>query len=385
MKPIFKTETYTVISALDLPKEVKDSLWCPANDTYQEYWYSEGDPLTEFIIENGGSPHSKISNSLVLVMNESDLTILLECKVGSQAYGTSTPTSDTDYKGFCIAPLRYYFGFLQKFEQLESHDPDRVIYNVIKFFDLAANGNPNILDVLFCDESNIISVNDLGQHVLENRDLFLSKKVRHTFGGYAHAQLKRLQSHRGWLFNPIETEPTRSNYGLSDYRTWSATDMGVLEKQESKNPEAFAESMARETLDLFYREREYNSARRKWEQFQNWKTNRNPARSELEAKFGLDTKHAAHLVRLLRMGVEILSGKGVLVKRPDAEELLAIRNGAWTYEQLVEYAESLDSQLDTLYKTTTLPHEPPREKLDSLLRSILCDHFRHDIMAHVST
>ncbi|AEZ66297.1 hypothetical protein phiTE_131 [Pectobacterium phage phiTE] len=34
--------------------------------------------------------------------------------------------------------------------------------------------------------------------------------------------------------------------------------------------------------------------------------NRNAARHELEEKFGYDTKHAMHLVRLLRMSQEIL-------------------------------------------------------------------------------
>ena len=71
-----------------------------------------------------------------------------------------------------------------------------------------------------------------------------------------------------------------------------------------------------------------------------------------------NSKHAMHLVRLLRTGVEALQTGEILVKRPDAEELLSIRNGAWTYEELVEYAEMMDNKIKTLYKTTDLPKKP---------------------------
>jgi hypothetical protein len=72
-----------------------------------------------------------------------------------------------------------------------------------------------------------------------------------------------------------------------------------------------------------------------------------------------NTKHAMHLVRLLRMGVEILRDGNVIVKRPDAEELLAIRNGAWTYDELVKYAESMDKEVrEVWYKKTELPKKP---------------------------
>lgn len=119
-------------------------------------------------------------------------------------------------------------------------------------------------------------------------------------------------------------------------------------------------------LALLDRERRYTSAQREWEQLQHWKATRNAKRAELEAKHGYDVKHAMHLVRLLRMCREILSTGEVIVKRPDREELLAIRNGAWSYEQLVGWAEEEDRALDALYLASTLPHAPDRAALDRL-------------------
>jgi len=91
------------------------------------------------------------------------------------------------------------------------------------------------------------------------------------------------------------------------------------------------------------------------DQYWTWKKNRNKSRSVLEEEFGYDTKHAMHLVRLLRMGEEVLTTGQIIVKRPDAAELLAIRNGSMTYEEIVEYAEGMDNNIKTnLLKTTDL-------------------------------
>lgn len=121
-------------------------------------------------------------------------------------------------------------------------------------------------------------------------------------------------------------------------------------------------------LDL---ERQYTGRLREWQHFQDWKKNRNPARAELEAKFGYDAKHAMHLVRLTKMCRELLVEGVVRVRRPDAEELLEIRNGCWTYEQLLEYSNREDAELQELVKTSKLPRQPDRKKLDELCLTII--------------
>ena len=120
---------------------------------------------------------------------------------------------------------------------------------------------------------------------------------------------------------------------------------------------------SREDLDapkaiIKFNKEEWKLACDKWEQYWKWKKNRNAARSELEEEHGYDTKHAMHLVRLLRMGVESLRDGVILVKRPDAEELLDIRNGALTYEELITYSESLEADIQQLRETTSLPKAP---------------------------
>jgi predicted nucleotidyltransferase len=327
---------------------------------------------------------------------------------GSHAYGTSTPESDLDVKGVAVPPTEYFYGFNKRFEQAEAKDPDAVIYDVRKFFNLAADCNPNIIEVLFCDEEDVLGASPQGEYLRENRDLFLSRKAKHTFSGYAAAQLKRIRGHHRWLKDPPKDEPTRADFGLPERTLIPADQLAaaraavqkkidswqmdlsfldpatrqaievevhrVLDERELHSTGTWSAAARAVGLDdnfieLMDLERRYEAARRQWAQYQEWKRTRNPKRAELEARHFYDTKHACHLVRLLRMCREILEGRGVIVRRPDREELLAIRDGAWEYERLVEWAEAEDRALDEVAMASPLPWGPDRERLDR----ICCD------------
>jgi hypothetical protein len=50
----------------------------------------------------------------------------------------------------------------------------------------------------------------------------------------------------------------------------------------------------------------------------------------------------------------------------DADLLLAVRNGAWSFERLMEFAANLDSNLEELYAKSSLPRSPDTETIDRL-------------------
>jgi len=301
-------------------------------------------------------------------------------KHGSQAYGTSLPTSDTDYKGVAIPPAHYFMGFHQRFEQAEIKEPDLVIYDIRKFFDLAADCNPNIIEVLWTDPADHVIRDALAEDLLAHRDLFISRKARWTFSGYAMSQLKRIKLHRRWLLSPPKEEPARRSFGLPESTMVPAEHRGLVHAEmerrganvgKSATEEEWCNQAAglgipAEVVAVLWRERSYHNARKEWEQYQNWRATRNPARAQLEAAHGYDCKHATHLVRLLRMGREILRGEGVIVKRPDAAELLEIRNGAWSFDRLIAWAEEQETAMETEYTTSPLRQAPDRAKLDAL-------------------
>ena len=63
---------------------------------------------------------------------------------GSRAYGTSTPTSDWDWRGLAMNTPQEIL-LRQDFEQVENRATDTVIYSFNKMIGLLADCNPNTI------------------------------------------------------------------------------------------------------------------------------------------------------------------------------------------------------------------------------------------------
>jgi uncharacterized protein len=125
-------------------------------------------------------------------------TILLGY-VGSISHGTHIPNTnpdsidDIDLMGIALAEKNVYLG-LKKFEQKESKykEYDSVVYEIKKFFSLLLKGNPNVLGLLWLNREHYIHIEDAGYRILNDKNIFVSKKAYHSFIGYAHGQLHRM-------------------------------------------------------------------------------------------------------------------------------------------------------------------------------------------------
>lgn len=325
-----------------------------------------------------------------------DTRTILKVRHGSHAYGLATPTSDIDTKGVCIEPGRYHFGFMNVFEQFErmasksGNGEDLVIYSLKKFARLVADCNPNIIEVLFVDDSDVLHIDRFGEALRNARHDFLSKKAKFTFSGYAHAQLKRIKTHRAWLLNPPVGLPDRKSFGLSEVKMVSKSELGAYDslvaercgvselpsESEKLRELGLKADLPHEIVSLFVKEKAYQAARMHYEQYNTWVKSRNPARALLEAEFGYDTKHGSHLLRLMRMCKEILATGEVIVKRPDRDELLAVKYGERSYDSLIEESERLEAECELLYETSSLRKSPDREKLDDLVIKLTEDYLR---------
>jgi predicted nucleotidyltransferase len=339
---------------------------------------------------------------------------------GSHSYGTNIATSDVDYRGIAIPPKQYYLGINNRFEQAEQNNPDLTIFDLRKYIELAANANPNVLELLYTDPKDHLLVTSLGQKLIDNREIFLSQKAKHTFSGYAISQLKRINSHRRYLLNPPSAPPTRTQFGLPertviphnqleaataairkrvDSWNWNELDnLSPADRQaiqdeftnklieitqwsfdeiEDRKWSSAAKSLGFDSnfIELLDKERQYTQRHNEWVSYLSWKENRNKARGETERKYGYCTKHAGHLYRLMVMAREILKDGKVIVKRPDAAEILNIRNGGWSYERLVKWAEEQDKELSEIMKTSKLPKSPNRNKIDELCVSLVEESF----------
>jgi len=166
-----------------------------------------------------------------IVLEKCPNTILLVYK-GSMTYGVSDQTSDIDFLGICFGPEDSVFG-LKRFEQQEFNEKidgkilDGTVYEIRKFFRLAMNGNPNILESLFVEPKHILFKNEQGEKLLAMRQEFLSKKCYKSFCGYAFSQLRKLQN-KEYLGSKRRREIEKYGYSLKNaYNLVRLLHMGI--------------------------------------------------------------------------------------------------------------------------------------------------------------
>jgi predicted nucleotidyltransferase len=353
-------------------------------------------------------------------------TVLLTL-AGSRAHGTATAESDLDVIGVAVPSRVQALGVFQAFEQENRPDelavfvdllpPDEqkiaatsklegTVYELRKLVGLAAGANPNILELLFCRDQEVRVSTAIGDQLREGRDLFISAKCRHTFGGYAASQLNRIRLHHRWHHDGPVGPPERAEFGLPEMTTLPKSQIDAaeaavrtqLDRWELDLSEVDAatridiETRVAKTLSewglagdearwgaaarwvglednlihVMQQERRWRAARGEWQRYRRWLKNRNPHRAALEAAHGYDTKHGAHLVRLLRMGLEIVTTGAVNVWRGDidADELLHIRNGGWSYEELLDRTASARDSLESA--ESVVRARPNAAKIDEL-------------------
>jgi len=300
-------------------------------------------------------------------------TLIFETIHGSRAYNLARPGSDTDIKGIIVGPPDWYFAPESGPEQLNVRGDDHVRFELRKFFRLAIAANPTLLELLWTDPAYHLSVTPAGQRLLDARQDFLSKRVAHTFAGYAMSQLKRIRTHRRWLLQPPAAAPRRDEFGLPEHRPISRDQLGaaesIVERAASSQQSIGLDS---NFLALLAAERRYTTARNEWKQYQGWLKQRNPARAKLEAKHGYDSKHAMHLLRLQRMAIEVLQSGEVQVSRDDdRDELLAIRDGALSYDELMAECDLLAGRITAAASASSLPAAPDEARLNALCTDII--------------
>jgi predicted nucleotidyltransferase len=247
---------------------------------------------------------------LETVLSETNLQqqIILMGYRGSIAHGMYVPKidpnsiDDKDVMGVCVPSAKYYLA-LENFGnsntiEIKHEEWDIVFYEFLKFISLLIKGNPNVLSLLWLEPTHYITKTADGQLLLDNKNLFISKQVYHSFTGYAYGQLHRM------------THNACEGY------------MGQKRKQ-------------------------------------------------LVEKFGYDTKNAAHLIRLLTMGIEFLNEGVLYVQRKDATRLLEIKRGEWTLDQVKQEANRLFILAENTYIKSSLPVAVDENKINNLCVEIL--------------
>lgn len=299
---------------------------------------------------------------------------------GSYAYGTDNDDSDIDVRGITLNLPSDLLG-LTEFEQYEDRHTDTVIYSFNKIVRLFLECNPNTIELLGLDEEQYLIKTALGQELLEHKDLFLSKRAAKSFGGYAGAQLRRLQNAiaRDSMPQPEKEQHIYNSVknALEDFRRKNELfDKGNIHIyiDKAENPELQSEIF----IDAEYRHlplRDYQNMLnaminvvRDYDKI--GKRNRKKDDNHLN-------KHAMHLIRLFMMAIDILEkGEIITHRKQDADLLRSIRRGDFQkedktfseafYQLLADY----ENRLERAVQRSVLPDNPDMEKVERFVEYV---------------
>lgn len=119
---------------------------------------------------------------------------------------------------------------------------------------------------------------------------------------------------------------------------------------------------------MTYNKDAYTCHCREYKEYQEWVEKRNQKRYSKAVEAGYNQKNMCHCVRLLTMAKEVSEGKGFNLWRTDDRDfLMGIKNGDYTYEYLINYAEKLLADVEKNLPNSELPDQVDKDFVNKLL------------------
>lgn len=335
--------------------------------------------------------------------------IVFECISGSRSYGLDIATSDTDIKGVFILPKENFYG-LGYIEQVSNESNDIVFYELKRFFELLQRNNPNILELLSVPAECVLYRHPVFEAM--QPELFLSKLCRQTFANYAYSQIKKAKGLNKKIHKPVDKERKnilhfcyvtednssrplehwlhdnnlqqehcglaamshmRDMYAVYYDHAGTLGYKGIMHKEASNDVSLSSIPKGEQPLSyLYFNKDAYSVYCKEYREYWEWVEKRNEARynNTLEHGKNYDAKNMMHVFRLLDMAEEIATGRGIITKRPNRDHLLSIRQGMFSYEELVMQAEQRIAHINQLFDRSGLPEEPDERVVNKLMVDI---------------
>ena len=306
--------------------------------------------------------------------------IILITLGGSYAYGTNTESSDLDVRG-CALNTKMQILTNENFEQFINEQTDTTIYSFNKLISLLINVNPNTCEMLGCKPEHYLYLNPIGQELLDNAHMFLSKKAVYSFGGYANQQMRRMSNLSVRVVGQSEREQHILNSIQNAYVTFPERYFDFSENNirlytDKSDQEEYDTEIFMDVNLHHYPLRDYKSM---WSEMNNivkdyskiGKRNKHAVQKD---KLG---KHMMHLVRLYYMCFDILENEKIVTYREKEHDLLMdIRNGKYLDEnkqpipEFFEMVDEFEKRLEYDKKNTSLPEKPNYKEINDFVASV---------------
>lgn len=308
---------------------------------------------------------------------------------GSHAYGTNVEGSDIDVRGVALNRPEELIG-LSNFEQVQDHATDTTVYAFRKFVELVSRCNPNTIELLGNKPEHYLQVSSAGRMLLDNKEIFLSKRAVYSFGGYAQAQLRRLQvalaKERVPPMEKGEFILTTCNSAMYTLEENHGIPHGLVRVELSKEldnddepvimvyPDAAYAYLQEFGLPLYDLHAYLGELKGIVKSYGSMGRRSEKALRKGDKKLN---KHAMHLIRLYLMAFDILEkGEINTYREHDLDLLMSIRNGKFMLEdgsyapEFFEMVSRMDARLKHDAGETSLPDHPDMKKIEEMLMTV---------------
>lgn len=300
---------------------------------------------------------------------------------GSYAYGTNIETSDLDVRG-CALNSKSEILTNENFEQFVNEITDTTIYSFNKLITLLSNCNPNTIEILGLKPEHYLYISPIGQELLDNKKMFLSKKAINSFGGYAHSQLRRLDNKAVRTVSQSEQEKhilNSVNNAMYDLKT------RYFPVEEDNSIDLYIDKAINSDYDTeifmdinlkHYPLRDYKSM---WSEMNSIVKSYSKVgkRNKNAIEHGKLSKHMMHLIRLYLMCLDILEHEEIITYREkDLDLLMDIRNGKYLdsnnqpTNEFFEMVDNFENKLEYAKQNTSLPDKPNYKAINEFVMSV---------------
>ena len=345
--------------------------------------------------------------------------ILFEYITGSTLYNTNTKNSDLDIRYVYVMPKECYYS-LNKDNYLEvlEENNNKQGYELSKYLLLLYKQNPTAMEMLNVPVNLVNKESKIFKEtILDNKEKFITRKVKDTFGGYAKSQIikstglnKKMKTtfpkqkkgvldfcyavldgktvllktyldnlnlknifcgvikldHAESLYSLYYDRLAESNFSQSNLKNDSKIlghgFKGIVNEYDPDNTTTIRLSSIPISSDIeficnfHYNEGVYGKYCKEFKEWWQWENNKNTQRYLENKSKGneFDYKNMNHCIRLLNTCKDIYIYKDIINVRQDRELYLDIRQGKYNYTELMTMAETLLSEIEVLNNSSDL-------------------------------
>ena len=236
-----------------------------------------------------------------------------------------------------------------------------------KMFNLLSNCNPNTIEILGLREQDYLVKTSLGEELVKNAHIFLSKKAIYTFGQYAKSQLNRLINKSGKAKEEVIQNETRSLSKAAQAMMERHHKDRIITNISLEGDQIYVDFVAKKISieDLISIQNELINVHKDYAKSE---------RNDKAVAHNKLAKHMMHLIRLYMMGIDILLKEEIITYREDEHDLLmSIRKGDFLEDDQKTPTKGFEvllqdyqTRFEEAAKWTSLPDKPDYDAINKL-------------------